>query len=41
MLHLAQKAFYLGPPPFPLVHVDIAWKFCEMIEFRDRRADGG
>lgn len=38
MLHLAQKAFYPAPPPFPLVHVDTMWKFKEMIEFRDRRA---
>lgn len=39
MLHLAQKAFYPARPPFPLVHVDTMWKFREMIEFRDRRAD--
>lgn len=39
MLHLAQKAFYPAPPPFPLVHVDTTWKFKEMIEFRDRRAE--
>ncbi|MEW5833244.1 MAG: sulfate adenylyltransferase subunit CysD [Campylobacterota bacterium] len=38
MLHLAQKAFYPAPPPFPLVHVDTMWKFKEMIEFRDHRA---
>jgi len=38
MLHLAQKAFYPAPPPFPLVHVDTTWKFREMIEFRDKRA---
>ncbi len=38
MLHLAQKAFYPAPPPFPLVHVDTKWKFHEMIEFRDKRA---
>lgn len=38
MLHLAQKAFYPAPPPFPLTHVDTTWKFKEMIEFRDRRA---
>jgi len=37
MLHLAQKAFYPAPPPFPLVHVDTTWKFKEMIVFRDRR----
>ena len=39
MLHLAQKAFYPAKPPFPLVHVDTMWKFREMIEFRDKRAD--
>ena len=38
MLHLAQKAFYPSPPPFPLMHVDTTWKFKEMIAFRDRRA---
>jgi len=38
MLHLARKAFYPAPPPFPLLHVDTTWKFREMIEFRDRIA---
>ena len=38
MLHLARKAFYPGPPPFPLLHVDTTWKFREMIAFRDRMA---
>lgn len=38
MLHLARKAFYPAPPPFPLLHVDTLWKFREMIEFRDRKA---
>lgn len=38
MLHLARKAFYPGPPPFPVLHVDTTWKFREMIEFRDRMA---
>ncbi|MXN67236.1 sulfate adenylyltransferase subunit CysD [Stappia sp. GBMRC 2046] len=38
MLHLARKAFYPAPPPFPLMHVDTTWKFREMIEFRDRMA---
>ncbi|TAN47007.1 MAG: sulfate adenylyltransferase subunit CysD [Methylococcaceae bacterium] len=38
MLHLAMKAFYPGKPPFPLMHVDTTWKFREMIEFRDQRA---
>lgn len=36
MLRLAQKAFHPGPMPFPLLHVDTGYKFCEMIEFRDR-----
>ena len=27
MLHLAVKAFYPSPPPFPLLHVDTTWKF--------------
>jgi sulfate adenylyltransferase subunit 2 len=36
MLRLAQKAFYPGPIPFPLLHVDTGFKFREMIEFRDR-----
>jgi sulfate adenylyltransferase subunit 2 len=38
MLRLAQKAFYPGPIPFPLLHIDTGWKFREMIAFRDRRA---
>jgi len=38
MLHLVQKAFHPGTPPFPLVHVDTTWKFKEMIAFRDQRA---
>ena len=38
MLRLAQKAFYPGKIPFPLMHVDKRWKFHEMIEFRDRMA---
>ena len=38
MLHLAMKAFYPAPPPFPLLHVDTTWKFKEMYAFRDRTA---
>ena len=38
MLHLARKAFFPAPPPFPLLHVDTTWKFRDMIAFRDRRA---
>ena len=37
MMHLAQKAFYPGKPPFPLMHIDTTWKFGEMIEFRENR----
>ena len=36
MVRLAQKAFYPGPIPFPLLHIDTTYKFREMIEFRDR-----
>jgi sulfate adenylyltransferase subunit 2 len=35
MLHLARKAFYPSPPPFPLLHVDTNWKFQEMYKLRD------
>ncbi len=38
MLHLAMKAFYPSPPPFPLLHIDTTWKFKEMISFRDETA---
>jgi sulfate adenylyltransferase subunit 2 len=38
MLHLARKAFWPAPLPFPLLHVDTTWKFREMIAFRDRIA---
>jgi sulfate adenylyltransferase subunit 2 len=38
MLRLAQKAFYPGRIPFPLLHIDTGFKFPEMIEFRDRIA---
>ncbi|MDZ7796737.1 MAG: sulfate adenylyltransferase subunit CysD [Candidatus Marinimicrobia bacterium] len=38
MVRLAEKAFYPGKVPFPLMHVDTKWKFREMIEFRDRYA---
>lgn len=36
MLRLAQKAFWPGSLPFPLMHVNTTWKFRQMIEFRDR-----
>ena len=38
MLHLARKAFYPSPPPFPLLHVDTTWKFKAMYELRNRMA---
>jgi len=38
MLHLARKAFYPSPPPFPLLHVDTTWKFKAMYEMRERMA---
>ena len=40
MLHLAIKAFYPAPLPFPLLHVDTTWKFREMIAFATKRRDG-
>jgi sulfate adenylyltransferase subunit 2 len=36
MLHLARKAFYPAPPPFPLLHVDTGWKFRDMYAHRAR-----
>ena len=36
MLHLARKAFFPSPPPFPLLHVDTTWKFKAMYALRDR-----
>ena len=36
MLHLARKAFYPAPPPFPLLHVDPRWKFKAMYAHRER-----
>ncbi len=39
MLHLALKAFYPEKPPFPFLHINTTWKFHEMIEFRDKRAE--
>jgi len=38
LLHLAKKAFYPAPIPFPLLHIDTTWKFKEMITFRDQAA---
>jgi len=39
MLHLARKAFFPGPIPFPVMHIDTTWKFREMIIFRDQMVD--
>lgn len=36
LLHLAKKAFYPAPIPFPVLHIDTTWKFKEMISFRDQ-----
>jgi len=38
MVRLAEKAFYPGKVPFPLMHIDSKWKFKEMIEFRNNYA---
>ena len=38
MLHLAKKAFYPAPPPFPLLHVDTTWKFRAMYDLRAKAA---
>ncbi len=38
LLHLCTKAFWPGPIPFPLLHVDTRYKFPEMVDFRDARA---
>ncbi len=35
LLHLARKAFYPAPLPFPLLHVDTTWKFRDMYKLRD------
>lgn len=35
MAHLALRAFYPAPPPFPLLHIDSTWEFKSLIEFRD------
>lgn len=39
MLHLARKAFFPAPPPFPLMHIDTRWKFQEMYRFREKMAE--
>src|ERR1700759_2549631 len=35
MLHVAAKAFWPAPLPFPVMHVDTGHNFDEVIEFRD------
>ena len=39
MLHLARKAFYPAPPPFPLLHIDTTWKFQELYAHRKKMAE--
>jgi len=39
LLHLAVKAFWPAPVPFPLLHVDTGHNFDEVISFRDRVVD--
>lgn len=41
MLHLARKAFFPAPIPFPLMHVDTTWKFRDMYALRDQVAAAG
>jgi sulfate adenylyltransferase subunit 2 len=36
MLHLAAKAFWPAPIPFPLLHVDTGHNFPEVLAYRDR-----
>ena len=38
MLHLARKAFFPTPLPFPLLHVDTTWKFRDMYAAREKVA---
>ena len=40
MLHVAAKAFWPAPLPFPVMHVDTGHNFDEVIEFRDRTVAG-
>ncbi|MEV0029838.1 sulfate adenylyltransferase subunit CysD [Nocardia sp. NPDC050793] len=39
MLHLAAKAFWPAPLPFPVLHIDTGHNFDEVIEFRDRTVE--
>jgi sulfate adenylyltransferase subunit 2 len=38
LVRLAQKAFFPGKIPFPLVHVDTGHNFPETTDFRDKLA---
>ncbi|TQL61968.1 sulfate adenylyltransferase subunit CysD [Oryzihumus leptocrescens] len=39
MLHLAAKAFWPSPVPFPVLHVDTGHNFPEVLEYRDRTVE--
>src|SRR3989441_11551785 len=39
LLRLGQKAFYPGPIPFPLLHIDATYQFRDLFEFRDQYAE--
>jgi sulfate adenylyltransferase subunit 2 len=39
MLHVAAKAFWPAPVPFPVMHIDTGENFDEVIEFRDRTVE--
>ncbi len=38
MVHLAKKAYFPSPPPFPLLHIDTTWKFKAMYALREKTA---
>ncbi len=39
MLHLARKAFWPAPIPFPVLHVDTGHNFPEVIDYRDAEVE--
>ncbi|MDP9091941.1 MAG: sulfate adenylyltransferase subunit CysD [Actinomycetota bacterium] len=39
MLHVAAKAFWPAPLPFPVMHIDTGENFEEVLQFRDRSVD--
>src|ERR1700759_2631577 len=39
MLHVAARAFWPAPIPFPVMHVDTGQNFDEVIDFRDRTVE--